>query len=786
MRDLKQRVEALRQRMQMAGEQDLEELEKQARQLLSEAKNTAHEAEAQALFAELARISRRSSAETVSPQVRGLIRRARIRIEMAGDEDDIDEAIDILTEALAGLPNDPEVIALLQHASRQAPHASQRVRDLFNRYGIDAEVPERAPLGGNRPVTETPAAPSNATPPTRAEAARPSAGNYSQTDDLVSELTESYYAGNYQQTIDIANRILSRDPNNLAALDYRQKSEDNLVRGVVPDHRIPFEARVSYNRANSLVRAGNYDEASKLYRDARDMAERSGILSWKDVEQALLDIQDLALARELINEGDRLMAADNWGEALRKYEGALRVVPNDPQAEERVDLIRKAQQDVDAAAVELSMLGGTLEEQVEQLQKVKSKLARVRQLLPTSQRLAQMQRDADSKLQGVRIQLHEQARAALSRVQNSYSIDDRLSMANDALRLAEFAVSLDPADTSASEMLLEARTVSGDLQRARQTIERASRLIVQNYDAELTQARTMLAGLLAHAQDERYRTIVNDLFTRYLERAEAAVEEGAMVEAKQWIDQMRDDPFRILGRRTDIFRLEATMRGRRNRVRFIIGGIIMLIMLGLAIAALAARPQLEAVFFPSLTPTDTLTPTPTLTYTPSLTPMPSDTATPTLTYTPSLTPTWTATPTWTWTPSPTWTPSWTPTASLTPTHTNTPTQTMTPTETPTSTETPTVTLTPSITPTLEAICRVFSIRSEGIRLREGPSTSTNRLETIPFGQPMDVLQVQPDAFSSRVWLEVRVELAEGQRTGWVRDDTVQALTSCPGLPTNNP
>src|SRR5690606_41292930 len=96
------------------------------------------------------------------------------------------------------------------------------------------------------------------------------------------------------------------------ALEYRQKAEDNLIRGVVPDHRIPFDARVAYNRANSLVRAGNYDEAERLYREARDLAERSGIARWKAAEQALLDIQDLALARELLNGGDRLVAADDW------------------------------------------------------------------------------------------------------------------------------------------------------------------------------------------------------------------------------------------------------------------------------------------------------------------------------------------------------------------------------------------------------------------------------------------------------------------------------------------
>lgn len=65
-------------------------------------------------------------------------------------------------------------------------------------------------------------------------------------DELISDLTQSYYAGDYQQTVDLANRILTHQPGNPTALEYRQKAEDNLIRGVVPDHRIPFDARVAY------------------------------------------------------------------------------------------------------------------------------------------------------------------------------------------------------------------------------------------------------------------------------------------------------------------------------------------------------------------------------------------------------------------------------------------------------------------------------------------------------------------------------------------------------------
>ena len=797
MRDLQQRIVNLRQRIQ-SGSDDIAALEQEARSLLSEAKNTAYEADAHALFAELAQHSR--SVQESNPQLRGLLRRARIRIEMAGDDDDIDEAIDILTEAVASNPADAEVIDLLQQAASQTPHAAQRVRDLFNRYGVDAE-----PL----PSDTLPSAPAeirNAEPPPRAAQQTPVDEappqiqaapdiNYTETDDLMSELTESYYSGNYQQTVDIANRLLSRSPNNQAAMEYRQKAEDNLIRGVVPDHRIPFEARVSYNRANSLVRAGNYEEASKLYREARELAERDGILTWQDVEQALLDIQDLALARELMNEGDRFMAADNWAEAMRKYEGALRVVPNDPQVEERVDMVRKVQQDVDSASVELSMLGGTLQEQVEQLQSVKTKLARVRQLLPASQRLAEMQRSTDDNLRGVIIQLKDRAHATLDRADNATNLDDKAVLAAEALKMAEFAVELDPGDSDASALLMESRTAENEFSRARQTIERASKLVAQNYDAELVQARNMLSGLSENAQDERFRMVVNDLFARYMEQAEVALQEGNDSAAGQWIDAMRDEPFRILGRRAEIYRLENIIRGKRNRGRAFAGGGIIIVLLIIAGLLWTSREPLIATFFPSQTPTATLTLTPQNTLTPSNTPTasmtPTASLTPTFTVTPSptLTFTPTSTATWTQTPSPTWTPSWTPTASLTPTHTNTPTHTptltatSTPSETPTSSPTPTLTQTPSITPTPPGLCRVLAGLEQGINLREESSIRSERIQVLPQFTPMDVLEIlPPGAGGNRYWLYARVDTPGGQIFGWVRDDTIVELTECAGLP----
>jgi tetratricopeptide (TPR) repeat protein len=814
MPELQQQLDDLRRRIRAlpddADSRSVAELERQARSLLTDAKNTSYESEAQALFAELARAS--APASPTGASVRGLVRRARIRIEIAGDDDDIDEAIDILAQALELSPHDPDVVALLNEAARHSEQAARRVHDLFARHGIwkpesngaaDSEKPAPsapAPPKSDRPhagyiAPPTPPKPSyestrealrevareTAPEPPRDPAAPrrasifPTSGGDSALDAALSELAQAYYAGDYPLVVDLANRILNQHPNNTTALDYRQKAEDNLIRGVVPDHRIPFEARVAYNRANSLVRAGNYDEAERLYREAREAAERSGILSWKDAEQALLDIQDLALARELLLEGDRLMSADNWQEALRKYEGALRVVPNDPQAEDRIDKLRRIQQETEAVSVQLSMLSGAPSDQASQLQNIIGAVTRLRQSLPNSQRLAALAADANNRLTAIKTQLVDQAEALLRRANHAPSLDERLSLTNDALQQLELAVKLDPGDAELASRAQEARSNASDMQRARQVIERAAALIAQNYDSDLLQARSMLVGLLHYAQDSRYRAVVGELLNRYLERANAAVDENDYVEADALLQTMREEPFNILGRRSEVARLENSVRELRQRARLRSGGIVGGGIIIILLFVLLTRGTWQPALFPP--PTETPTPT----FTPSNTPTPSDTPTPSNTPTPSDTPTPSNTPTHTWTPSPTVTPSFTWTPSHTPTHTITPSETPRPTETPTPTWTPSVTPTPTITPTLETLCTVITRQSINVRAR--PSAGqTPIVAQLPGATVLRVLGVEVGPNDGLLWYRIEADVSGAFiRNGYVRSDTVAEVTPCPTL-----
>ncbi len=778
--DLRRRIEALPSDARAA---EIMPLEAEARTLLTATKNTPFEETAKALFADLARRSAPPAPEVASQ--RAALRRARIRMEMAAGDEDYDEAIDILAQVLEQDPNNSDALALLHQAAAHGAQHAMKVRDLLTRYGLSLpSTPPPTAAYMPPPTPPPPIAPESATEDEDTAVLPSKTGNggarsTASADALMAEVTQAYYAGDYQRTIDLANRVLALQPENVAALDYRQKSEDNLIRGIVPDHRIPFDARVAYNRANSLVRAGNYEEAGRLYREARDIAERAGIITWKDAEQALLDIQDLALAREMLAEGDRLLANDEWQEALRKYEGAQRVVPSDPFAQERIDLVKRVQDQFDKASVQLNMMSGSLTDRVSNLQRLLETLAALRQILPGSARLQKMADEAATRIQTVKAQLVDQGRAALARVDASTVLDERMRLITEAVRALETANAIDPGDGELNAILQSARQSETQISEARQVIERASALIAQNFDAELSQARTMLATLRSHAQDPRYRTVVSELLARHVERIESSIDRGDAQSAERWLSLAKEDPFRILGKRSELLQLEDEVRNIRRggalRTAIFGGGALIVLIL---IAFLT-----RGTWLPLFTPTNTPLPT----ETPTATNTPTETATPTPTFTPSNTPTatWTPTethtPTWTWTPSLTFTPSFTVTASLTPTHTNTPTHTFTPSDTPTVTNTPTetatptitptpsITFTPSITPTPTVRCVV--ITTQQVIVRSRPTLAGTPISTAAVNQQMNVLQIQSvDGFA---WYRVEYTVDGILVSGWVQASRVR-------------
>ena len=146
MSDLRQELDELRAAIEYlpssATAAQIAPLEDQARSLLIDCKNTPFEAEARDVFNQLARLSSPAAEREDNPEVRALLRRARIRIDIAADDHDYDEAIDILARALELNPDSDEAHELLLQAARRSPQHEMQVQGLFDRYGIDLELAE--------------------------------------------------------------------------------------------------------------------------------------------------------------------------------------------------------------------------------------------------------------------------------------------------------------------------------------------------------------------------------------------------------------------------------------------------------------------------------------------------------------------------------------------------------------------------------------------------------------------------------------------------------------------
>lgn len=135
--DLRRKIEALPTDARAA---EVMPLEAEARALLTATKNTPFEEQAKSLFADLARRSAPPAPEIAS--LRALLRRARIRMEMAAGNEDYDEAIDILAQVLEQDSTNGDAMVLLQQAAAHSAQHEMKVRDLVTRYGLNLPAAE--------------------------------------------------------------------------------------------------------------------------------------------------------------------------------------------------------------------------------------------------------------------------------------------------------------------------------------------------------------------------------------------------------------------------------------------------------------------------------------------------------------------------------------------------------------------------------------------------------------------------------------------------------------------
>ena len=209
-------------------------------------------------------------------------------------------------------------------------------------------------------------------------------------------------------------------PDDQEAKDRLAQIEDNIRRGIVPDSRVPFEARVAFGRAQSLERAGRFEEARESYRSALMEARQGGPLlqNWQPAVEAMLRIDNSIIARETRDEADALMQSDRWREAMEKYETVLKLLPDDSHAADRLHLLHKLQEQSDAARTRLKMMSGNLVETSQSVVAVMRTIRELRPKMPESQQLADLEAEIHAESQTLKDRLLERGQQLLSQARS--------------------------------------------------------------------------------------------------------------------------------------------------------------------------------------------------------------------------------------------------------------------------------------------------------------------------------------------------------------------------------
>lgn len=591
-----------------------------------------------------------ASSENATPpgtEIESLLRRARVRVRTASDPSEHRSALDILRQVLDLDAETPEAYDLLEKLLGKAPDLQETAISLLTplatRNSRAKEVLQRlnAPSSKGGAPSGAPRQPNFSPPPLQPSGTGfTNGGAVSPTDldELRRRMTDLYYQGEYREAINLCNKILGISPNDEQAKDYRIKAEDYLNRGFVPDNRIPLQARMAYNRGNSAKRAGMYKEAQDLYNEALHLARMEGLDRWADAENALMEIEDLVLAKKLTDEGDALGKQDRWEEATQKYEGALELSES-PRTRKKYEALNKVLLSYRQIDVRLATLSGSMIDMAGQLTTMRQNLSDAREYWADSAKLGELWAKVEGRSRDIASRLEERGRMLLNQTSDASTLADRLRLLDEALKYLEAAGNLQAEDAQVSTLLQTVLSEQDRTNSVKRLLDESERALNQRdasgAEEALVRLQTLADDYNEYSQDPRFRSLLSKLQRNLLDQVERDLEEPAvdpnMVRAQ--LEKLRGKPFNLLGRtpaevRSLQARVEEIQKARQHKQLrpFILGGLGAIAFL---ILILATRGIWDPIINPPPTPTPTITLTPTVTNTPTVTPTPTATPTPT-------------------------------------------------------------------------------------------------------------------------------------------------------------
>lgn len=658
--NLQERIASLKQRGSALSGSQVEDLMNEARALLKESFQTEFEEEARETFRWLR--TRREQGEVEQPAAVSApendaalfnqrLEKERNRIEN-GTLEDIESAIQGLTQLLLdmgfsgpeGLRND--TLSLLSSAANKSSQMNSKVSEALGSAEMQS-IPGVLNLlerikGSSGSMSQPPPQPGKADNGAPRFTQNFSATPAGDTNEMLASARRVFYAGDYFEAIDLLEEILRSDPGNREAQTRKAQAEDNIKRGVVPDNRVPFEARAAFGRAQSLERAGRFTEAKDYYNQALEEARRKNdplLQNWQPAVEALLRIEQSIVAVETRQEADRLLSEDKWREAIEKYEIVLKLAPDDSSAQENIKLLRDVQEKYENARVQLNLMSGNLVEMGQAITDLISNLKSLRPKLSDSKRLNDMEMEIQAKGRNLKSRMLERAKNLINQAGISTSISERKRMVSEATKLLDHSLELAPDDAEIFDLQQAASTDLAHLTTAEGQLLEARKLLNANTDSERRQAKELLTALREYNQDPVYRQMVANLQRQFLDEAEIALRDRRLRDAESWITACKGEPFRIMGRSEEVWKLEQDYKNARRApiVRYSLLGAGVLLLL--VIFFTLGYPKIIAAIAPTITPTFTVMPTDTPAPTETPTPLPTDTPVPTPTNTPEPTPT---------------------------------------------------------------------------------------------------------------------------------------------------
>jgi tetratricopeptide (TPR) repeat protein len=451
----------------------------------------------------------------------GELSRARIGIE-TGDIVDASNALDVLVGLLRHDPKNSAAVALVRSAVRVYPELSEKARQgltpLFEAGELDDDV--LVPENLSRDAALEPGEEIEADP----------------TAPALRRAIEQYYGGEYVAAIVTLQQILAVRPRHAAARDYLQKAQDAQARGLIPETRIPFEARVSLGKGQSLQRAGQYEEARQAFDEAIQSAQSRGVERWDAAEQAVLEIQALTVAGQFRTEGDQALALEQWTEAADRYRAALGVYPGDALAADRLAMIDEALE-WEKRVWLLNLQKEPPPAMASAVRKAMDGLSEAALRMPQQQRLSRALQEAERILRNIQVHLVERGQTLLGEGKVAASLARREALTTEGVEALRMAQSLGLDTTAIEVQISSAKDNAERLTAARRVIAEARALVEKGEEADLRAAHTMLWNLAEFGGDPDFQDLRAQFYQRLLESADAAL-------------QRRDDlgP-RLLGRR---------------------------------------------------------------------------------------------------------------------------------------------------------------------------------------------------------------------------------------------